>query len=376
MNNSSPRVGKFIRLWQSLLASFVILFTVILIALFYWFYTFTTELAMKKVNADLTRSVKTLALHINGDQVLALSQEGKPNAAGIAWEAAAKGGDAEKQAALAQYGPTLANGFSDDQRYLEMLDWLDTVHKIDPLAWTYIWLNGDIVNNKVKEDIYVVDLLQRYNPAKAPYFNMHDQDDSDQVTDFEISTEGRDDFQPYQDKWGRWYSAWLPLRTSKGELVGGIGVDYLASEIDQIQETIRNIMIVAFLLTYLLTLPAILWLSRTITRPVAALTRAAELVGQGQYEQDFSHLFEGRRFYNEVGILAREFSIMVGKVYQREQNLVHQIQELKIEIDEAKRQKEVSDIVDTDFFHDLQSRASEMRQRRARPPRRDGDMET
>jgi hypothetical protein len=42
-----------------------------------------------------------------------------------------------------------------------------------------------------------------------------------------------------------------------------------------------------------------------------------------------------------------------------------QIQQLRIEIDEAKRQQQVSEIVDSDFFQDLQAKAKSMRSRRA-----------
>jgi HAMP domain-containing protein len=52
--------------------------------------------------------------------------------------------------------------------------------------------------------------------------------------------------------------------------------------------------------------------------------------------------------------------------YVREQSLRQQIQKLHIEIDEAKRQKQVSEIVDTDFFQDLQSKARATRARNRR----------
>jgi nitrate/nitrite-specific signal transduction histidine kinase len=49
--------------------------------------------------------------------------------------------------------------------------------------------------------------------------------------------------------------------------------------------------------------------------------------------------------------------------YIREQGLRREIQQLRIEIDEAKRQEQVSEIVDSDFFTDLQARAQEIRRR-------------
>lgn len=50
--------------------------------------------------------------------------------------------------------------------------------------------------------------------------------------------------------------------------------------------------------------------------------------------------------------------------YIRERALRREIQQLRIEVDEAKRQKQVSEIVDTDFFQNVQVRARAMRQRR------------
>ena len=52
---------------------------------------------------------------------------------------------------------------------------------------------------------------------------------------------------------------------------------------------------------------------------------------------------------------------MVGKVAQREQKLKQQVAELQIMIDETKRQEQVSEIVDTDFFRDLQAKAQRIR---------------
>jgi hypothetical protein len=57
---------------------------------------------------------------------------------------------------------------------------------------------------------------------------------------------------------------------------------------------------------------------------------------------------------------------MVNKVDKREQKLKERVRSLKIQIDEKKKQEQVSEIVDTDFFSDLQSRAAEMRNRHAR----------
>ena len=57
----------------------------------------------------------------------------------------------------------------------------------------------------------------------------------------------------------------------------------------------------------------------------------------------------------------REFQDLLAK---RTQELQHEIQQLRIEIDQVKRQKQVNEIVDSDFFQNVQNRARVMRARR------------
>ncbi len=55
------------------------------------------------------------------------------------------------------------------------------------------------------------------------------------------------------------------------------------------------------------------------------------------------------------------------EAYSREQALRQEIQELRIEIDEARRQREVNQIVDSEGFRELAEQAQRMRERRRRP---------
>jgi hypothetical protein len=55
---------------------------------------------------------------------------------------------------------------------------------------------------------------------------------------------------------------------------------------------------------------------------------------------------------------------MTTKVAQRERSLRHEVQESRIEIDETKRRQQVDEIVETDFFRDLQAEAQAQRRRR------------
>jgi len=70
-----------------------------------------------------------------------------------------------------------------------------------------------------------------------------------------------------------------------------------------------------------------------------------------------SNLQEMMESFSSLAVAALE-------AYTREQKLHLEIQELRIEIDEVKRQKQISEIVETDFFLDLQEKARAVRSRR------------
>lgn len=63
-----------------------------------------------------------------------------------------------------------------------------------------------------------------------------------------------------------------------------------------------------------------------------------------------------------LGQLARVFSRMAGEVYAREQRLKQQVNQLRIELDEARQERQVAEITESDYFQQLQSRAHDLRQ--------------
>ncbi len=63
-----------------------------------------------------------------------------------------------------------------------------------------------------------------------------------------------------------------------------------------------------------------------------------------------------------LGQLARVFSRMASEIYAREQNLKRQVQQLRIELDEARQARQVAEITDSEYFHQLESRAQDLRQ--------------
>ena len=99
-------------------------------------------------------------------------------------------------------------------------------------------------------------------------------------------------------------------------------------------------------------------------RNVARVTAAAAAVEAAAFEP--GSLAEVAARDDPLGQLARVFERMAGEVYAREQRLKAQVQELRIEIDQVKKARQVAEITETDYFHRLRSRAKELR-RRSRP---------
>ncbi len=66
---------------------------------------------------------------------------------------------------------------------------------------------------------------------------------------------------------------------------------------------------------------------------------------------------------DELAQLARLFRKMAIEIQAREENLKRQVQELRIEIDEVKKTRHVEQIVESDYFKELQANAKKLRQR-------------
>jgi CheY-like chemotaxis protein len=94
-------------------------------------------------------------------------------------------------------------------------------------------------------------------------------------------------------------------------------------------------------------------------KDVSRITDAAASVEGGQFLVD--SLDEVSRRPDELGQLARVFQRMAQEVAAREQQFKHQIQTLRVEIDEAKKTREVAELTETDFFVQLRKKTKALR---------------
>ncbi|MBE7381385.1 MAG: HAMP domain-containing protein [Leptolyngbya sp. SIO1E4] len=103
-------------------------------------------------------------------------------------------------------------------------------------------------------------------------------------------------------------------------------------------------------------------LARQIARPVLGITDAAAAIETDQFQTSMLDAVLHRP--DELGRLARVFKKMADQIYAREAQLKRQVAELKIEIDQSRKEREVAAIAETDYFLRLTQKAKALRQQR------------
>lgn len=97
-------------------------------------------------------------------------------------------------------------------------------------------------------------------------------------------------------------------------------------------------------------------------RNVALVTQAAASVEAERFHPE--DLDEVAERPDALGQLARVFQRMAREVYAREQKLKQEVQQLRIEIDEAKKARQVAEITETDYFQQLQEKVRRLRSKK------------
>jgi len=115
-------------------------------------------------------------------------------------------------------------------------------------------------------------------------------------------------------------------------------------------------------------------LKPAVIQPVQQLARLAQKLSANAIKStDDLGSVENQRLASltkrpdELGQLGRIFQTMVNEVLAREAQMREQIKALKIEIDQSRKAREVNEIVESDYFKDLQSKAKKLRKRKETP---------
>jgi methyl-accepting chemotaxis protein len=193
-----------------------------------------------------------------------------------------------------------------------------------------------------------------------PFFEAYDSAPAELHQSF---TDGEIHYALYTDDYGKFRSVFIPLKTADGRLFV-IGADVEVSFIQQeLYRLALQTVLYALLIFALFFLSAWLIISR-ISRPVTALTTAARSMQKGELSESEISRLSQTRGHDEIATLSRVFAGMAAEVKAREFRLKKQVEELRIEIDQAKKARQVAEITETDYFQNLQQKAREMRQKK------------
>ncbi|MBM4464409.1 MAG: HAMP domain-containing protein [Chloroflexi bacterium] len=160
---------------------------------------------------------------------------------------------------------------------------------------------------------------------------------------------------------GRFLKVVAPITDVAGTVTGGT---LLAIPIERVEDALRQqLQLTALVAAVVLSvgLLASVILTRRVTQPVARLTATAADIEAGTFEVEKLTGIAQRP--DELGQLARVFQRMAREVYAREQRLKQEVQQLRIEIDEVKKARQVEEITETEYFQHLREHAAKMRER-------------
>ena len=129
---------------------------------------------------------------------------------------------------------------------------------------------------------------------------------------------------------------------------------YYVAEIDKNKR--RLFYIIAGFLVLAVGL-AIFIADRIFVQPILTIAKAAEAIESEEFETVDLGAVTKRQ--DELGHLATIFETITRQVYSREKELKQQVQALKIEIDQSKLNKNLQEIVDSDFFQKLSQKATQ-----------------
>jgi len=305
-----------------LLIVFTFLFTFAFSLSFFWFYNFATDLAMDNLRSDLIGTAVRAAESI----------------------------DAEEHVTVFEFGE------EEDLFYTHIADQLRQVRDANPKVAAIYTM---VLSSNPDELLFVISadedpetrahLREPYDVSEYP--QMIAAFDG-QIADPEIAV----------DKWGAWFSGYAPIRDANGQSVAIVGIDMIAQDVIDVQARIKNTSIFAFGLVYVGLFISVFLISFNITNPLRCITNAAQALEQGEPFQP-EQLESVAQSTDEMGQLARVFSKMAIEVQAREKKLKQQVIQLRVEIDEVKRKRQVSEITDTSYFRQLREKARVLRGR-------------
>jgi len=334
---------KYLSLRIKIWIGFTLIFTPVFVASYIWFYLYTTQKVLTNISETLVDTVEGAVKGMDVDSFVALYEAEKANNP------------------LCSPSTGEAKGYYPVKtvtQYWDHVAWLTTVGSVVPQARLYTYVKGE----QPGEIISIGSSGALLNsPEGFPFCYSYI---STQSRIYEGLSHRVDAWEPYDDgTFGRWITTYAPITNKEGKIVGAIGVDISASYVQDVQKGIVRNGVIAFAASYLLIFLLVYIMSGVVTRPLISLAHASADIGEGNYDQDLGIHYQIGPYEDEIDTLTKTFEIMIDKVALREQNLRARVQQLEIMVDKSKLDKQVQEIVDSDFFQELRSKVQDMRKR-------------
>jgi len=150
------------------------------------------------------------------------------------------------------------------------------------------------------------------------------------------------------------------------EFYGGAAA--VAGAIENERQRLAIELGIAFVAALVLLVLAGAAINRMLVWPLNQLTAVARGLEKGEFDEARLTTINQRYNADEVNVLTTVFREMGRQVVRREKQLRTEIADLHIQIDSRRRQQQVDEITDTDYFRNLRDTATRMRSRPSPPP--------
>jgi methyl-accepting chemotaxis protein len=345
MTNSSEPVKKrrYVSLRVKIWIGFILIFTPVFIASYYWFYQYTSERVLKSISDQLVDTVNGSIKGMDVDSFVKLYQDESAN----------------NPACSPSTGN--AKGYYPDTNplYIAHENWLLTIQQIAPHTRIYTYVKGPNAG-----DIVAIGSTGYFRTPRGgfKFCELYNSKGKTRIADGLIARVDR--WTVYNDSFGSWITTYAPIPDKTGKIVGAIGVDISADYVSQVKQGILVSGAIAFVISYILIFFLVYLMSGIVTKPIVSLAEVAKDIGEGHYDQEWDQVEQARdAFRDEIDTLTSVFQAMVDKVAEREKSLRARVAQLEILIDHSKLESQVQEIVDSDFFQDLKSKVQDMRSR-------------
>jgi HAMP domain-containing protein len=339
--------GRFLSLRVKIWIGFILIFTPVFVASYYWFYQYTTARVFQTITDDLEETLDGAIKGMDKDGFVRLFEEESTD------------NPMCPPAKPDENTTSEENGYypEDNPLYMAHEQWLLEVQQIEPQTRIYTYIKGiepgEVIaigsTGYFREPRGGFRFCQRYTSSSSNIFNGL----SMQVNAWD----------PYTDSFGSWITTYAPILDDSGQAIGAIGIDISADYVEEVRNNILLSGAIAFIVSYILIFFLVYWLSGLLTRPIVGLAGIAKEIGEGDYSHEWSEEDIKRDFRDEIDTLTSIFKVMVDKVAQREEKLRERVHQLEIMVDKSKLDQQVQEIVESDFFQDLQSKVKGMRDR-------------